>query len=79
MVAWRHRTMAEERAREPENEVQKTGAATYKECPDNSPVEYGERDLFEGLVEGEDYPSMSLQLGYEEELWRQEEEWAKKN
>ena len=53
--------------------------ATYEECPDNSPVEYAERDPFEGLVEGEDYPSMSLQSGYEEELWWQEEEWARKN
>ena len=53
--------------------------ATYEECPDDLPVEYAERDPYEGLVEGEDYPSMTLQSGYEEELWRQEEEWARKN
>ena len=70
------------RRKEPENRKTRSGRpvpATYEECPDNSPVEYAERDPYEGLVEGEDYPSMSLQSGYEEELWRQEEEWARKN
>ena len=42
---------------------------TYEECPDNLPVEYTERDPYEGLVEEEDYPRMTLQSGYEEELW----------
>ena len=68
--------------RSPKNRKTRSGRpvpATYEECPDNSPVEYAERDPFEGLVEGEDYPSMSLQSGYEEELWRQKEEWARKN
>ena len=37
-----------------------------------------EGDPFEGLVEGEDYPSTSLQSGYEEHFWRIEEEWARR-
>ena len=52
---------------------------TYEECPDNSSVECAERDPYEGLVEEEDYLRMTLQSGHEEELWRQEEEWARKN
>ena len=53
--------------------------ATYEECPSNLPVEYAERDPYEGLVEEEDNPRMTLQSGYKKELWRQEEEWARKN
>ena len=70
------------RRKEPENQKTRSGRpvlATYEECPDNLSVEYTERDPYEGLVEGKDYPSMTLQSGYEEELWRQEEEWARKN
>ena len=52
--------------------------ATYEECPDNSPVEYEERDPYERLVEELDFPRTTLQLGYEEELWRQEQEWGRK-
>ena len=70
MVAWRHRAKAEKGAREPEDEVRKTGAGNKRRCSDNSLVEYAERDPYEGLVEGEDYPNMILQSGYEEKLWR---------
>ena len=51
------------RKKEPKNQKMRSRRpvpATYEKCPDNSPVEYAERDPFEGLVEGEDYPSMSL-------------------
>lgn len=34
--------------------------ATYKECPDNSLVEYAERDPYEGLVEEIDFPRRTL-------------------
>ena len=33
---------------------------TYEECSDNSPVEYAERDLYEGLIEGIDLPRRTL-------------------
>lgn len=36
-----------------------------------------ERDPYEGLDEGIDFPSRTLQLGYGEELWRHEEEWER--
>ena len=42
--------------------------ATYEGCPDNSLVEYEEKDPYDRLVEELDFPRMTLQLGYEEEL-----------
>ena len=48
--------------------------AIYEECLENLSVEYEERDPYEGLVEELDFPRTTLQLGYEEELWRQEQE-----
>ena len=50
---------------------------TYEECLDNSPVEYEVKDPYYRLVEELDFPRTALQSGYEEELWRREQEWGR--
>ena len=52
--------------------------AIYKECPNNSPVENEERYPYGGLVQELHFPRRTQKSGYEEEIWRQEQEWGRK-